>query len=68
MCVVNYKLALAIYLSTSARIKPCAAEAADLQYPPKGIQGGEKKRGTLCSGKNWQDRAQVFRYLDIFRS
>lgn len=43
MYIANYKLALAIYISTSTRIKPCAAEAADLQYPLKGIQGGEQK-------------------------
>ena len=43
MYIENYKLALAIYISTSTRIKPCAAETADLQYPLKGIQDGEQK-------------------------
>ena len=29
--------------STSTSIKSCAAAAADLQHPLKGVQGGEKK-------------------------
>ena len=29
--------------STSTRIKSCAAAAADLQHPLKGVQGGEQK-------------------------
>ena len=33
--------------SASAGIEPCAAAAADLQHPLRGIQGG--KWGTLCS-------------------
>ena len=39
----NYKLALAIYLSTAARIKLYAATGADLQHPLKGIQGEDQK-------------------------
>ena len=49
--------------STSIRIKSCTAVAADLQYPLKGVQHGEQKKGTLCSGKHWQDRSsdgQIF--------
>ena len=37
--------------STSTRIKLHATAAADLQYPLKGVQGGEQKWGTLYSGK-----------------
>ena len=40
---VNYKLALAIYLSTTARIKSYAATGADLQDPLKGVQGEDQK-------------------------
>ena len=43
--------------STSTRIRLCAAEAADFQQPLKGVQGGEQKTGTLCSGENWQDKS-----------
>ena len=44
--------------SASTRIKPYAAVAADFQHSPKGVQGGEQKWGTLCSGgKNWQNRS-----------
>ena len=32
-----------IYLSTSTMIKSCAATAAHLQDPMKGVQGGEQK-------------------------
>ena len=41
--------------STSTGIKLCAA--ADLQHPLVGVQGGEQKRGILCSGKSGQDRS-----------
>ena len=45
------------YLSSaSTRIKQCAVATAELQHPLKGVQGGEQKWSTLCSGKNWQDR------------
>ena len=37
--------------STSTRIKSCAAAAADLQHPLKGVQGGVQKWGSLCSRK-----------------
>ena len=37
--------------STSTRLSSCAAAAADFQLPMKGVQGGEQKRGTLCSGQ-----------------
>ena len=43
--------------SACTRIKSCAAAVADFQCPLKGFQGGEQKRDTLCSGKNWQDRS-----------
>jgi len=33
--------------SASAETEPCAAAAANLQYPLRGMQGGEW--GTLCS-------------------
>ena len=42
--------------STSTRIKSRTAVAADLQYPLKGTPGGDQVWGTLCSGKNWQNR------------
>ena len=42
--------------STSTRIKSWAAAAADLQHPRKGAQDGDQEWGTLCSGKNWQNR------------
>ena len=51
------------YCHLSTRIKSYAAAAADLQHPLKGVQGGEQKRATLCSGKSWQDRSsdsQIF--------
>ena len=57
---VNYKLALAIYLH---RIKSCATAAADLQQPLKGVQGGEQKWGTLCSGKSGRTGLQIVRYF-----
>jgi len=40
---VNYKLALAVCLSTTTRIKLHAAGAADLQYSLKGVEGGDQK-------------------------
>ena len=40
---VNYKLALAIYLSTATRIKSYAVTGADLQHPLKEIQGDGQK-------------------------
>ena len=48
MCVVNYKLALAmgdchVEVLTSTRIRSCAAAAADFQHPLKGVWGGEQK-------------------------
>ena len=36
---------------TSTRIKSCAPVATDLQDPLKGVQGGEQKWSTLCSGE-----------------
>ena len=48
--------------STSTRIRSRAAVAADLQHPLKGVQGGDQEGGTLCSGKNWQNRSSE-RYL-----
>ena len=50
-------------VSHSARIEPCAAAAAEFQHLQKGVQRGEQKWGTLCPGKNWQNRSS-----DIFRS
>jgi len=44
-------LALVIYLYKD---KSCGNTAADFQHFLKGVQGGEKKQGTLCLGKNWQ--------------
>ena len=43
--------------STSTRIKLCAA--ADLQQLLKGVQGGEQKWGTLCSGKSGKTGLQI---------
>lgn len=40
-------------LSASIKIKSIATAAADLQYTPKGVQGGDEECGTLSSGKNW---------------
>ena len=40
--------------STSTKIRSGAAAAADLQHPLE-AQGEEQKRGTLGSGKNWQN-------------
>ena len=34
-----------------------APGAPGLQHPLKGVQGGGQEQGTLCSGKNWQNRA-----------
>ena len=42
---------------TSTRIKSCAAAAAGLQYPLKGVQDGEQEWACLCSGKTWQNRS-----------
>ena len=42
--------------STSTSIKQCAVATAELQHLLKGVQGGEQKWSTLCSGENWQDR------------
>ena len=33
--------------STSTRIQSCAAVAADLQHPLKGVQGGEMRHSVL---------------------
>ena len=41
-------MSLAIYIT---RIKSSAPVATDLQDPLKGIQGGEQKWSTLCSGE-----------------
>ena len=45
------------------RIKLGAAIAGDLQHPLKGVQGGDQEWGTLCFGKNWQNRSS---YSQIF--
>ena len=42
--------------STSAKTE-CAAAAADFHHSVKGVQGEEQKWGTLCSGRNWQNRS-----------
>ena len=39
--------------------------AADLRHPLKGVQGGDQKQGTLCSGKNLEELA--FRESSVFR-
>ena len=49
--------------ATSARIKSCAAAAADFQHPLKGFQGGEQKWGTLCPGKTSRTGLQIVRYF-----
>ena len=47
--------------STATGIKPCAAAAADLQHPPKTVQGGEQDSAL------WKtDRTCL--QVDIFRS
>ena len=43
--------------STSIRIKSHAAATADFQHPLKGVQCRDQKWGTLCSGRNWQNRS-----------
>ena len=43
--------------STSTGVKSRDAAAADLQHPMKGAQGGDQKWGTMCFGKNWQNRS-----------
>ena len=48
--------------SSSTRINSCAVAVTDLQYRLKGVQGGEQKWSTPCSGRNWQDRT-VDRYF-----
>ena len=40
--------------STSAKIKSCAAAAADLQHPCKEL-AVESRNEALCSGKSWPD-------------
>ena len=52
---VNYKSHL-----PSTRIKPCAAAAADSQYPERSSGWGAEARPSV----SWQDRSQT----DIFRS
>ena len=42
--------------SASTRMKPLATAVADPQHTPKGVQGRDQNWGTLCSGKNWQNR------------
>ena len=45
-------------------IKSCAAAVADFQHPMKGIQGGEQKWGTLCSGgETGRTGLQIIRYF-----
>ena len=49
---VDYTLALPWALAISlSRTESGAATAANLQHPPKGVQGGEQKRGTLSYGR-----------------
>ena len=43
--------------SGSAKMKSLATAVADLQRTLKGAQGGDQEWGTLCSGKNWQNRS-----------
>ena len=42
---------------TATWIKSRAAAGADFQKPLKGVQGGKQKWGTLCFGKNWQNKS-----------
>jgi hypothetical protein len=44
-----------------APLKSCAAAAADFQHPLKGVQGGEQKWGTLCSGKTGRTSLRIVR-------
>ena len=65
---VNYKLALAVYLSTTTRIKSYAAGAAGSQYSLKGVEGGDQNEALCAWGQNWQDRfsdSQIFSGTDF---
>ena len=56
---VSHELALATALpSTSARIKPRATAAADLQHPLKELRG-EGRNEALCAPGSWQDRSLI---------
>ena len=46
--------------STSTRIKPCAAAAADFQHSLKGAQGGEQEWGRLLAGLILKLKLQYF--------
>ena len=58
---VSYKLTLAMGIChlplLIPRLNQVLLQLLTFQHPLKGVQGGEQKWGTLCSGKNWQDRS-----------
>ena len=65
-CAVNYKLALAMHLCKDEIMCCCSCWPS---HPGKGVQGGEQKRGTLCSGRTWQNRSSdswIFSGADFF--
>ena len=51
---VAYKLALDIYLYKDQIM---SGVGADLSHPLKGVQSGNQEWGTLCSGRNWQNKS-----------
>ena len=55
--------------AASTKIKSWPLQDADLQPPLKGVQGGDKKWGTLCSGKTQKNRpsdSQMFSGKDFY--
>jgi len=49
--------------STSTRIQSCAAVAADLQLPLKGVQGGEMRHSVLVGRGKRTSGLQIVRYF-----
>ena len=56
--------------SASTKIKSQPLQT-DIQHPLRGVQVGDQKYGTLCSGTNWKNRptdGQVFSGKDFYES